>query len=408
MSPVHAAMGGVETGLLLVLAASLAFLAWTFVGYAMAMRFLAWFSPRAPRRRPWTPSVTVCIAVHDGAEHVDAKLASIASQAWPSDRLEVVVVSDGSTDDTLARLSSNPLPNLRVLEGGRRRGKTACLADAIALARGEVLVFTDIRQRLGEGAIAALCEALGGGDLVVAGGLLRFESAPGYAQGVEAYWAFETALRRAEAATGSVVGVSGALYAIRRADMPIPPPCLVLDDLWVPMVVAGQGGRVGLVDDAVAWDRPSPHPAAEARRKRRTLAGNWQLVGRHPDWLVPGRHPLAWRFLQHKVARLVAPLALVGAFASSATLAMLGHPWGGPLLAAQTAAYALAFAGLANARWRRVLPVRLCSTFLEMNAYAALGAVDAWRGHVDARWATAAAPRPPLDPPVAPPEPRRP
>lgn len=373
-----------------LLAGCLLLLAWTFVGYPLAMQLRARLWPRPVRSQPWLPRVSVCMAVHDGEAHLEAKLRDLLGHDYPADRLELVVVSDGSRDGTNAILRAFSGPRLRAVEAPLRRGKSACLAEAIALAEGEVLVFTDVRQRLAPGSIRALCEALAGG-LAAAGGLLRLEDAHGYALAVDAYWRYETALRRAEAATGSVVGVSGALYAVRRCDMPIPPPGLVLDDLWVPLEIARRGGRVGLVEGAVAYDRASPSAAVESSRKRRTLAGNWQLLAARPSLVWPGAHPLALRFLQHKLLRLVAPLPLAGALI--ANLVLLGSgPWAGGLLAAQLGAYVLALAGLGWPGLRTLLPVRLASSFLEMNAYAVLGFLDFLRRRDPHLWRTASVP----------------
>lgn len=376
---------------LVVLAASLATLAWTYAGYPLLMLARARFAPCPTRRCAWQPRVTVCMAVHDGAAFVEAKLRGLLEHDYPVDRLDVVVVSDGSTDGTNALLRRFAGPRVRVIEGAARRGKTACLAEAIAAASGEVLVFTDVRQRLAPGSVQALCDALATGELAAVGGVLQLEDAAGYALSVDAYWRYETALRGAEAATGSVVGVSGALYAVRRADMPVPPPGIVLDDLWVPMRIAARGGRIGLEPSAVAFDRASPNAATEAARKRRTLAGNWQLIVDCPALLLPGAHPLAWRFLSHKALRLLGPALLAAALV--ANLALIGTArWAHLLLALQLSAYGLALAGLGWPSLRALLPVKLASAFLEMNAYAALGFLDFLRGQDAHLWRSAPTP----------------
>lgn len=376
-----------------VLAACLAVLAWTYLGYPALMALKARLVPRPTRRERWQPRVSVCMAVHDGVAHLERKIEGLLAQDYPADRLEIVVVSDGSTDGTAARLGALAARDARVvaLVHSTRRGKTACLADAIERARGDVLVMTDVRQRLATGSLQALCDALASGELAAVSGLLKLEATDGYAKSQDAYWRYETALRRAEAATGSVVGVSGALYAVRRSAMPLPPPGLVLDDVWVPMRIAAAGGRIGLVDDAVAFDIASPGASIESARKRRTLSGNWQLLALWPALAIPGAHPLAWRFLGHKLLRLIAPLFLAGAFASNALL--LGSGALPQLLfAAQCAAYAAAFGGLAFPATRRLSPVKLAAAFLELNAYAALGFVDFLRRRDAHLWSVAPSP----------------
>jgi len=374
-----------------VLCTSLAALFWTYVGYPAAMILGARLFPRPPHSKEWTPKVTVCIAVHNGMAHLDAKLDGLLAHDYPAELLDIVVVSDGSTDGTATRLAERSNARVHGLIEVQRRGKTACLAKAISAAQGEVLVFNDVRQRLAPGSIRALCDALATRELAAAGGVLALEAKSGYAQSVDAYWRYECAIRSAEARTGSVVGVSGALYAVRREDMPVPPPGLVLDDLWVPLRIAANGGRIGLVPAAIAFDQASMHQGAEAARKRRTLAGNWQLLAAWPRVVVPGLHPLASRFISHKFLRLVAPMFLLAAFVSNAFL--LGHGLiFTAFFGAQCAAYALAIGGMMFPLLRRFLVIRLASAFLEMNTYALLGFYDFLRQREAHLWVTAAAP----------------
>jgi cellulose synthase/poly-beta-1,6-N-acetylglucosamine synthase-like glycosyltransferase len=260
----------------------------------------------------------------------------------------------------------------------RRRGKTACLADAIARARGEVLVFTDVRQRFAPGAVRALIAALGDPRVGAAGGELHLRDADGFARTQDAYWRYERWIRRNESRSGSVMGVSGALYAVRRADMPLPPPGLVLDDLWVPLKLMQRGLRVVLVGAAIAWDEASRDPRAEAARKRRTLAGNWQLIARWPQLLVPGLAPSWWRLVSHKWLRLAMPAALLVLLGASFALAS-ESAFVRFALVAQLVAYGAALAAIARPALRRIAPLRYAAAFLELNASAALALPDALR-----------------------------
>lgn len=382
--------------LLAVLALSLLALAWTFLGYPLQMALAARLRPRPLQPQPWLPRLSVCIAVHNGAREIEAKLDDLFAQDYPSERLQVVVVCDGCSDATVALLEARARrePRLRLKACAERRGKSACLADAMALAEGEVLVFNDVRQRLGAGSLRALCAALAGGA-AVASGLLRFERAHGAPVPADPYWRFEAWLRQQESASGSVVGVSGALYAARARDLSPPPPGLILDDVWQPMLVAARGGRIVLESNAVAWDRPSATAAVEAARKRRTLAGNWQLLRLWPGLLRPGAHPLWWRFVSHKLLRLLMPFALLLALASN--LALLGwHPLLDALAALQLMGWTVGLTGLLLPPPARPLPLRLAAAFLQLNAYALLGLLDHLRQRQGHLWQTtpAAAPAP--------------
>lgn len=367
---------------------ALALIAYAYAGYPLLLLLQARLRPRPTLARPWLPSVSVVMAVHDGAADLARKLASLRELDYPQDRLQFVVVSDGSGDDTVALLQREAVadPRLHALTVARRRGKSACLADAVAVARGEVLLFTDVRQRIAPDALRRLTAALADPAVGAASGELRFEAdCGGYGRGIDAYWRYETALRRLESASGSLVAATGALYAARREAVGEIPPGLILDDMWIPLGVAARGYRVVVVPDALAFDRPSDDPVRERARKRRTLAGNYQLIACWPALALPGRHPLWFRLWSHKFLRLAVPALL--ALALGANLAL--WPQGGlyrVALLAQCAAYALALLGMASAGAMRLAPVRLCAVFVQLNGYAVLGLLDFLRGRSSALW----------------------
>src|SRR5690606_19705419 len=262
-------------------------------------------------------------------------------------------------------------PRVRVLEFAQRRGKASCLNDAVASALGDVLLMVDVRQRIEPGVLRALVAHLGDRAVGVVGGQLRFEDPDtGFAASVDAYWRYESAIRQAEAASGSVVGVSGALYAMRRTLFRPLPAETVLDDVLVPMQVAAQGARVTWQPAAVAWDRASDSVSGERVRKVRTLAGNLQLVQLAPWLLHPGRNPLWFRFVGHKLLRLAAPWALL-AMGMAALVLARGHAF---YLACAIAAVA---GGALVALVPRVPtlaagpPVRMLVAFVHMNLFAA-------------------------------------
>ena len=202
-------------------------------------------------------------------------------------------------------------------------------------------------------------------------GELALEAGDNVGGGINAYWRYEKALRRLESASGSLVGATGALYAAKRAALPDVPPGLILDDMWIPLAIAAKGLRVVYAPQAIAHDRASTDPAAEDRRKRRTLAGNFQLLHRWPALAIPGRHPLAWRLWGHKWLRLCVPWLLMLALLLNAMLAV-GSIFYSTLLFLQLLAYALALAGRARPAWMALLPIRIASTFLSLNVCAAV------------------------------------
>ncbi len=342
-----------------------------FVGYPLWMVALARWRPRPVQRRAWTPRVTAVLAVHDGAAHVRAKLEGLLALDYPPELLDIVVACDGCRDDSAALCRQLGDARIHVLEFAERRGKAACINDAVAAARGEVLLLTDVRQRLEPDALRQLVANLGDPRVGAVGGQLRlFDAQTGFARGIDAYWRYETLIRASESRSGSVIGVSGALYAMRRELFRPLPPGTVLDDVLVPMQVAAAGWRVVYEPAAVAWDGSTQQPHEEQRRKIRTLAGNYQLVQLAPWLLLPWRNPLWFRFVSHKLLRLLAPWLLL-ALALSAALLATRHALFAATALGLLAALAAVVAGRLLPALGRHLPVRLLTAFCYLNLFAA-------------------------------------
>lgn len=355
----------------LVFALSALGLAHVFVGYPLWMLVLARWRPRPLQPRAWTPRVTAVLAVHDGAAQVRAKLENLLALDYPPALLDIVVACDGCRDDSAARCRQLGDARVRVLEFATRRGKAACLNDAVAQARGEVLLMTDVRQRLEPDALRRLVAALGDPQVGAVSGQLRlFDAQTGFARGIDAYWRYETLLRASESRSGSAIGVSGALYAMRRELFRSLPPGTVLDDVLVPMQVAAAGWRVAYEPAAVAWDGSSQQPREEQRRKIRTLAGNYQLVQLAPWLLLPWRNPLWFRFVSHKLLRLLAPWLLLALALSAAALAPRHALFAMTVLGLLAAPAAVVAGRLLPALGAR-LPIRLLTAFCYLNLFAA-------------------------------------
>ncbi|HUH54640.1 MAG TPA: glycosyltransferase family 2 protein [Rhodanobacter sp.] len=342
-----------------------------FAGYPVCMWLMASLAPQPVRKRDITPTVTIVIAVHDGAGEVDAKLANLNALDYPPQLLDIVIVCDGCGDDTAERCRRFGDPRLRVLEFAERRGKAACLNDGIAIATGEVLLLTDIRQRLAPVALRELTANLGDESVGAVSGELQLEDAQtGFARGVDAYWRYEKLIRHAESRAGSTVGVSGALYAMRRDLFRPLPAGTVLDDVLVPMQVVAAGKRVVFEPLALAWDRPSQHPAQEQKRKIRTLAGNYQLIQLAPWLLSPTGNPLWFRFVSHKLLRLLAPWLLLLFASSSAALASRHVIYAAAVLLLAVGV-ALVVAGKLRPTLGKLAPIRLLGAFFYLNLFAA-------------------------------------
>lgn len=297
----------------LVFWASVALVAYAYVGYLALLWVHAKLSPRPALRGRFEPFVSVVMVVRNEAGVLAGKIRNLLTLEYPPERLQIVVVSDGSTDGTEAILRAEARhPQVQVVLNQLPRGKAQGLNDGVGIAQGEIVVFTDARQKIEPKAVRLLMENFADAAVgAVSGELMLGDSETGETgRGMGLYWKIEKWVRQFESATGSVVGATGAIYAVRRLLLPELPAEAILDDVFIPMQVAKQGYRVLFDVRARAWDHPDLGSEREFRRKVRTLSGNYQLLQIAP-WLLSKENPLRFCFISHKLTRLLVPFALI-------------------------------------------------------------------------------------------------
>jgi poly-beta-1,6-N-acetyl-D-glucosamine synthase len=295
------------------------FVGYAYFGYAAWLWVLSHVRPWPLLRGTFLPSVSIVMVVRDEERVLPRKLNNLASLDYPSDRIELIIASDGSNDSTaqiLAEATTNA--RCRALIFDERKGKASRLNDALAAATGEIVLFVDARQQIERHALRLLMENFVEESVGCASGELMLGDLPsGEAEkGMGVYWRVEKKIREWESASGSVVGATGALYAVRGSLVVPLPEDTILDDVFLPMHVARQGSRVIFDDRARAWDNPDLGGKREFQRKVRTLTGNYQLLQIAP-WILSGSNPLKFRFVSHKLLRLIVPFALTAMLISS-------------------------------------------------------------------------------------------
>jgi len=339
------------------LAASL--VGYSYLGYPAWLWLRSRWSPRPVRRAPvenhTAPTVTAVMVVRNEEAIIARKLNNLLQLDYPRTKLDVVVVSDGSSDRTPAILAeftrNSGLPaRVRALIKPVSQGKAAGLNDAIKLATGDVLLFTDARQPIEAGALRLLLENFADPDVGAASGeLMLGDPASGETgKGMGLYWRIEKKVRELESASGSVAGATGAIYCARRNlldALPLPQGA-ILDDVLLPMQIVRKGFRVIFDSRARAWDSPDLGEGREFSRKVRTLSGNYQLLQLAP-WLLSSENAIRFEFVSHKLSRLVVPFALLALLTASV---FLPQPVYRAALWAQLAFYGLSLIALAGAR----------------------------------------------------------
>ena len=326
----------------------------------------------------YAPTVSMIISACNEEAHIERKIKNLLASAYPKDKMEILVGSDGSqdrTDEILTRLQDR---KVRVFIFEKRRGKVSVLNDIVPRATGEILVFSDTRQIFDENAISQLAANFSDEKVGCVSGELLFDKSPsdnGVSEGVSIYWDYEKMMRRGESSIHSMVGATGAIYAIRRNLYTPPPSDTILDDVYIPLAIAAKGYRCIWEEEARAYDRPAVTPREEYRRKVRTLAGNYQIFVMFRNLLIPFRDPVSVPLIAHKLLRVLASFFMIALFLSNIFIARA--PFYTFFMICQTVFYVLAVLGSFTYEWgtRRFI-AKLASTaymFCMMNFSAMAG-----------------------------------
>lgn len=293
--------------------ASVATAIYAYVIYPLIMWALAALRGRPSAKGPIEPSVSVVLACYNEEWRIRDRIENLLASSYPKEKLEVIVVSDGSTDRT-AEMARSASGRVRVFSYKERRGKAFALNLGVRRARGQIIIFADARQRFDPSAISELVANFADPEVgAVSGELILKSGGPPLGEGIGLYWRYEKWIRRNEGNFDSVIGATGAIYAIRRELWRELPEGTILDDVYTPMQIALAGWRVIFEPGAIAYD--VAEPGREFYRKVRTLAGNYQLCLIMPRLLMPNR--LFFQFWSHKLSRLIVPILLPITFAAN-------------------------------------------------------------------------------------------
>ncbi len=296
-------------------------LVYLYAGYPLIAWFRAVVSPQPHLREPIAPAVTVVVVAHNEGEKIAGRIQNLQALDYPASQLDIIIASDGSTDDTVARARERADARVVVRAFSSRRGKAAVLNDIVLSARGDIVVLADARQRFEPGSVRALVSNFADPAVgAVSGELMLTSGTSATGDGVSFYWRYEKFMRRHESRRDSTVGATGAIYAIRRPLFEPIPADTILDDVLIPLRMVRRGYRVLFDATARAVDGPSATARQEFVRKARTIAGTFQLFCRERWLLNPLRNRIWFETLSHKGLRLAAPLLQAVVLACSVSL----------------------------------------------------------------------------------------
>ena len=362
--------------------------AYIFVGYPLLVFALSRLRPLRTTKAANVEPISVVLVGYNEAARLPAKIASVLASDDAHLIRELIIASDGSTDETSAVITALDDPRVQLISFPNRRGKPSVLNEVIPRCHSEVVVLMDARQELDRRAIAELAVNFADESVGVVSGELVFRSegdVTTVSQGIGIYWRYEKFIRKCEGRFRSVPGATGALYALRRSLFRPIPEQTILDDVVIPMQAVAAGYRCLFEPAAIAFDHPSDSTTKESIRKRRTVAGAAQLIVNHPAWLLPWRNPIWFEFVSHKLLRLASPLLLL--VAAVANLCLASHPIYAVLLMWHVAFYVSALIGWWFQRaGRRSVLFGAQLMFVALNATTVAALWDALLGRFRATW----------------------
>lgn len=354
---------------------SILFLAYTYFGYAFVVFGISLFTAKAVRKIPIRTNVSIVIAVWNEEKYIERKIRNILGQTYPSELIEIVFVSDGSSDKGLEIARRFSRDNILCLELTERRGKAAAVNLGVAAASGEIIVLTDARQLFAMGALAELIANFADPEVGAVSGALDLEKNPdAVGKSFSSYWDLEKWIRKSESRIHSVMGLTGAVCAIRKELYEPMPEGTILDDVMISMRIALKGRRVVFDETAVACDDAPIEYGRELRRKIRTLTGNFQLLSFMPELLSVRKNKFLFQYFSHKITRLLAPVFMAALFISNLFIVEGIYLY---TLAGQLGFYGLALAGLLMGdRVKRHAYLTVPCTFMILNYAVCMGFVN--------------------------------
>lgn len=375
--------------------AAIAVVFYAYLLFPLILFARGWLLPRPWKRGDRLPAIDLIIVCHNEADHIGGKLASVLQLDYPPELLRVIVASDGSDDGTeqIVRDFHSSAVTLLCLP---RRGKIPALNDAVAVAQGEVLVFSDANSQFATDALRKLVRHFADEQVgCVAGNQVytRDRQAGAAGAGERSYWGFDRLLKQVQSRAGNAISATGAIYAIRR-ELFRTVPSGVTDDFTISTGVIAQGRRLVFDPEAVAREPVAGKPRAEFHRKVRVMTRGLRAVWVARQLLNPWRHGFySLQLLSHKVLRRLVAFPLLLLLALSPWMWLAGS-WQSLLAVGQWSFYGLAALGWlgrnsAAGHWRLfAIPLYFCL----VNLAAVVATANLLRGRTIERWDSQRAP----------------
>ena len=366
---------------------SVVVLIYTYIGYPALVYLLSLLFGRDVRTANVTPRVSIIIAARNEEHDIAAKLENTLVLEYPNDRLEVIVASDCSTDQTDAIVRSFADRGVILQRQSVRLGKTTAQNQAVQLSTGDILVFSDATTRLRLSALNRIVRSFADPEVGCVAGQLEYSdsAASEIGLGCRRYWNWEKRIRLWESRFGSLIGVSGCFYAVRRS-------CFrnlsgdMIDDFGVASEIHLQGLRTVYDPEALAMESTHQHADEEFRMRVRIIEQSLNALCHYSKRLSRRWDRFRFQLVSHKWLRYLAPCFLVTAYFSNLLLVNYGAPYTVSFIG-MTLLYLSALAGWRMDRLhRRMGPLMFPYYFVLANLAAGVALIKFAGGNSRAVW----------------------
>ena len=312
----------------------LAIVVYTYIGYGIVLYLLVFIKRLATKAKPLAdisddclPEVTLMVCAYNEEDVIAEKMANTHLLDYPTDRLHLMWVTDGSTDNTNSLLSA--YPEVKVVYSPERLGKAAALKHGIKEVETEIVMMTDANTMLNPGAVREIVRLMQDPKVGCVSGekkVMAKNDSDEAAQGEGLYWKYESTLKRLDGELYSAMGAAGELCVIRRQLMTEIPDDTLLDDFIISMETVRKGYKIAYTSKAYAMEYGSADLHEESKRKRRIAAGGLQSCWRLRSLMNPLRYPVvAFQFVSHRVLRwTITPVCLFALIPLNTILVLSG------------------------------------------------------------------------------------
>ncbi len=361
---------------------------YTYIGYPIAVFILSRLFSRPIRKDDFTPSVSIIIAAYNEERDLPAKLDNMLLLDYPKEKLEIIVASDCSTDNTDEIVRKYSAHGIILNRQEARLGKTYAQQQAAKNSSGEILVFSDATTIYQTDAIRKIVRSFADPEVgCVAGQLIYVDNASTVVgKGCQSYWSYEKFLKKCESRLGSLIGVSGCLYAVRRI-------CQVrlsnqmIDDFVIATEIHLQGLRTVYEPDAISMEDTNKRGHDELKMRIRVISQTLRALNKYQEVFSLSRHGMfAFQMISHKALRYLVPFLLVGALAVN-WLLISESPIYYSFFLGQVAFYFSAFVGWVAERLKiKIGPLAIPYYFVLVNVASIGGIIRFINGGTQVVW----------------------